>query len=505
MQMKLNVFPNAVLRIATVTAVLILGACATVQPPQSVHLQSADSAVRECAEWFRSVDAAVDAAGIRDREASPVAGFPYLRSTRFLAALMPAAAADPLRRTWLEQLRLADLQGRAAELRNLPDGMPAENAQAMAQRCGALLMVRDAGNPATAGLLAERVKVADAYSDWLRIAGLYGMTRIPFAGGVAQWHAEAKAMFEHSRSGAASAYPVERYAPGDAARYTRAEVAALLARADPALGLLQLSAAEQARLFATHAPAFEVETTGDFDRPGALRWGDAHHPVVDIRKPMVYQRLAYTRYGDRTLVQLVYTMWFGERPADKTFDILAGGLDGLVWRVTLAPDGEPLVFDTMHPCGCYHMFFPTPLAAALPAPDPRDEWAFIPATLPRLKDDERVRLRIATRSHYLIDVGVQSGAGNAARHYAVLDENDLRSLPLPGGGFRSIYGADALVQGTERGERFLFWPMGIPSAGAMRQWGNHATAFLGRRHFDDADLIERRFRLTLHQDGAALP
>ena len=73
-----------------------------------------------------------------------------------------------------------------------------------------------------------------------------------------------------------------------------------------------------------------------------------------------------------------------------------------------------------------------------------------------------------------------------------------RSLPLPGGGFRSIYGADALVQGTERGERFLFWPMGIPSAGAMRQWGNHATAFLGRRHFDDADLIEKRFRLTLH-------
>jgi hypothetical protein len=29
----------------------------------------------------------------------------------------------------------------------------------------------------------------------------------------------------------------------------------------------------------------------------------------------------------------------------------------------------------------------------------------------------------------------------------------------------------------------------------MRQWGHHATAFVGRRHFDDVDLIERRFRL----------
>ena len=26
-----------------------------------------------------------------------------------------------------------------------------------------------------------------------------------------------------------------------------------------------------------------------------------------------------------------------------------------------------------------------------------------------------------------------------------------------------------------------------------RQWGRHATAFVGRRHFDDADLMEKRF------------
>ena len=39
---------------------------------------------------------------------------------------------------------------------------------------------------------------------------------------------------------------------------------------------------------------------------------------------------------------------------------------------------------------------------------------------------------------------------------------------------------------------------GIVSAGAMRQWGRHATAFVGRRHFDDADLFERRFRFDLN-------
>ena len=60
---------------------------------------------------------------------------------------------------------------------------------------------------------------------------------------------------------------------------------------------------------------------------------------------------------------------------------------------------------------------------------------------------------------------------------------------------RSAYDPDGMIRGTERGERVFFWPMGIPSAGAMRQWGHHATAFVGRRHFDDADLIDKRFRI----------
>ena len=66
-----------------------------------------------------------------------------------------------------------------------------------------------------------------------------------------------------------------------------------------------------------------------------------------------------------------------------------------------------------------------------------------------------------------------------------------------GGGAGSLYGPDGLVPGTERLERLFFWPMGIANPGAMRQWGRHATAFVGRRHFDDADLVERRFELDL--------
>ncbi|HEY9096977.1 MAG TPA: hypothetical protein VIN35_14625, partial [Hydrogenophaga sp.] len=83
--------------------------------------------------------------------------------------------------------------------------------------------------------------------------------------------------------------------------------------------------------------------------------------------------------------------------------------------------------------------------------------------------------------------------------YTALDANQLRSLPLgqttsATDDRRSLYGPDGIVAGTQRGERYLFWPMGVRDAGAQRQWGHHATAFVGRRHFDDPDLIERRFR-----------
>ena len=81
-------------RAACAAALLTLGACTTVPYPRIGHLQSADPALRECAQWFEDVDAAVAAAGVRDREAAPVSGFPYLRSTRFLAAFGPAATLD---------------------------------------------------------------------------------------------------------------------------------------------------------------------------------------------------------------------------------------------------------------------------------------------------------------------------------------------------------------------------------------------------------------------------
>jgi hypothetical protein len=59
------------------------------------------------------------------------------------------------------------------------------------------------------------------------------------------------------------------------------------------------------------------------------------------------------------------------------------------------------------------------------------------------------------------------------------------------------------MPGTERGERHLLWPSGIESPGQMRQWGHHATALVGRRHFDDPRMLDTYFSLRSAAPAAA--
>jgi hypothetical protein len=365
------------------------------------------------------------------------------------------------------------------------------------EQCGGLLREIDLAKPESRDALLRRAEVPDDYRLANRILGLYWLTRFAFADGVRRHEQERLAAFRREPAAPEGAVLV-RYAPAPGAPLPRASAAQLLARAaDNALGIPEPADSDLRALLAAYAPSFEIEVKGDYDRFGALRWlRDAGAPSVDGARLAVYAHPAWTRYEGRVLLQLVYTLWFPERPPQSEDDPLAGKLDGITWRVTLAPDGEPLVYDAIHPCGCYHQFFPTPRAAMRPGPGGVEEWLFSPQQLPRIADGERPLVRIATGTHYIERVAVVRGTDSLAR-YAILPYGELRSLLRLSGGQASAFGPDGLVPGTERAERFVFWPMGIASAGAMRQWGRHATAFVGRRHFDDADLLEKRFRLEL--------
>ena len=479
----------------------LLSACSAVKPPQQVHLEAADTGLRDCAHWFNRLDDAVERSGVGDFGARRVEGFPYLRVDRFSVAFRAAVPEDArVGEALVERMRGLDSIGRGFEIANLPQAevavLDADRAELSRrlQRCAERLASADfAGEPVPQALL-QRLRVDDDYSNTARAIGLYELTRLPFHAGVRAWQDRARETIERTREGEPPQQPLSRYRPPAISTYTREQVTTLLAEAaDHPLGILEPSREQFDRLFATYAPVLEIETGDDYDRFGRPVWGEDGLPWIDTDIPTLYRRLEHTRVGGRTLVQLVYVAWFPERPREQSFDLLAGRLDGLVWRVTLAADGAPVLFDSIHPCGCYHQFIPTPRAQPIPAPEGAGEWAFVPADLPDVRPDQRVVVGLQTRTRYLRDV--RTSTDRSGQSYQFADYDELRSLPLPEGGRRSLFGADGLVPGTERGERYFFWPMGISSAGAMRQAGSQATAFVGRRHFDDPDLIEKRFRL----------
>jgi hypothetical protein len=470
-------------------AALAAAGCATVDPyaraPIAQHLERSDAA-GDCARLFRAADARIDALGVRDAMAPRVPGFPYLRVDRATAALRDVAlAARASFGPWSELMARLDRQARAAELANAGNGdLPSA---AALDACRYQLAVADHGELAR---LAEAAQVPDDYSLLMRALGLYPLTRLPFAAGIRAWHDRTRAVFATPLEALPVAGRLVRYAP--AARIDSMPAVAQ----STAFGLPLVPAARLAELVRRNAPVLEVDTVTDDDRIGALAWraGEPPHIGVDVGRPVAYVRIAHTRIAARVHLQLVYTFWFPARPAESAFDLLAGELDGLVWRVTLGEDFEPIVYDSIHPCGCYHMFFPTARVRARPQPETLDEGLFAPQTAALPAPGERIVLRVANRTHYLQRVRTAVDIDDAIT-YALHDDDELRSLPLPAGGRRSAFGPDGLVPGSERLERFVFWPMGIASAGQMRQWGRHATAFVGRRHFDDPLLFDQYFEV----------
>jgi len=471
-------------RTVALIGVLLLGACASrpayEDEPFVSSARAANVQVAACARLIAATDGAVDAAKVRDGGVYPVPGFPYLRADRFAAAQSSALPAEQ----WLASLRAIDRAARKTEFANLPrmsrvplaaradvafPGVPLEQA---VDSCADRLLAAAIAD----GSAPRSVVVPDDYQTWKRVVGLYALTKYPFAAGVRNYQEETQKVFATPLDQLPAHGPLERYVP-------RFDVSALaVAEYDTAM----LQAIER------HAPLLEIETVTDYDRLGTPTLDDDGSPQVDIAHPVGYVRVARTVVGGQPLTQLVYSFWFPGRPLTGTFDTLGGRLDGITWRVTLAPDGRPLVYDTIHNCGCYLQFFPTPRAVPKPKPDTIDEWAFIPQSVPDVGPTQRVSLRVASRTHYLQRVSVVDSVAPGIGYAFALD-GDLRSITLRDGTRRSLFGPDGIVAGTERGERWFFWPMGVREPGAMRQWGRHATAFVGRRQFDDAFLFDRYF------------
>ena len=77
--------------------------------------------------------------------------------------------------------------------------------------------------------------------------------------------------------------------------------------------------------------------------------------------------------------------------------------------------------------------------------------------------------------------------------YDLLPYEMLESLPREDGRSRSMFDAQGIAWGSERVERFIYFPTGIPSIGSMRQRGHHAITLSEQTHFDEPGLFEYYF------------
>lgn len=434
-----------------------------------------------CAALFADLHSATRARA--DAQYHRLPGFIGLRSDRLLAALGPSAPTPPQRRLWLQRLAERDAEASRIEIAQLPPAARQEwssaSRQALLGACRSAQVRRLAGDAQAFAAALEAARVPDDYRDGARLLGLNPLVKPLFRRGIAAWQQVAA----QARAPAGEAHWLG-YRP----LALEAADAPLLLEED-ALGLPQADARQLDALFARHAPWLRVEQAGPSDRIGSPYYGADGSRRFNDQQPRLYQHSSWSQLDGRWYLQLVYQFWFSQRPKPHALDLYGGELDGLLWRVTLDRQGNALLYDSIHPCGCWHSFY-LPAGSALRFHQPKDEETRLVHRL-RLDGTQAATLWLSAGEHSLVWVDARRPPyPPLAYQRDALDR--LRQLAHPQGR-RSLYAGDGLVPGSERLERWLLWPSGVRSPGAMRQWGRHATAFIGRAHFDDPHLLERYF------------
>lgn len=482
----------------TVVAWLVLLGLGCTQP--LVHPESPAPGEAACLTWYQQFDEVLAEHELDDPSAAKIPGFPYLRADRFLASFRLQPLSDPAYAQWLEQMRQLDESQRLYAAQNLPPAAAAAvraepplpgSLEHVLRQCGSRLVKAALQLPETRLFLRQRVKVPDTYRRWQRIAGAYWLAQFPARAALERLHEKLAVSFARPLAALPAQGRLIRYAPMQDGFPADAEMAAMLRQAyrNP-LGMPLLSDDEMERLFDRFAPVWEIDTRNDTDRIGRVELTGQGEPRIDVRHPVVYRKHGYTRRQGRVLLQLIYQIWLPAREKTGPADLFGGDLDSVIWRVTLSPEGAPLAYDSIHACGCYYLLFPGPGRRSV-SPQDGAEAVLSPKRIGTLPPGQRLLLRLEARTHYLQQTEAVAAADRiSAIPYDVLPYGSLLSLPLPDGSRRSLFGPDGIVAASARPERFFLWPYGVPSPGAMRQWGVHAIAFTGRRHFDDPFLLE---------------
>jgi hypothetical protein len=391
----------------------------------------------ECEPRYAEIDARIARAGVTDASYYRIKGFPYLRTDRLMSSFNGELDNDEALEAWLLQLRDNDQFSRDIELRNL--GMETAERTALLldlRLCAVWLSFLESTDPQRRKAMVEAAQVPE------QPAVSPAPQRTPestSAGDMRLWRT------------AIDGETAERLL----AHYEKLPQ-------DPLRRKGMTSDGWQA-LAAHFAPTWSVAGAG----PRALRWQD-DGLTLDREQAAVYHLPSFARAGEQLLVQFSYFLWFASADGES--------IDGLIWRVTLDPDGRPLIYDSLRADGGDHRFY---LAQSL---EPLRGGDLAQVDAGQITGVGPVTVRLDAGTHEVIEV-VSAPAPSPsveARSYALLPYEALLTLPRADGSTLSAFDADGRLR---------------QPGSAIRQWGRHATLSSLNAAFDDPHLIESRFRL----------
>jgi hypothetical protein len=458
----------------------------------------------EYVRFFKYLDQAIDKAGVRETSTFPVAGFPYLRTDRFLAGLQEGVENEKQKELRVQWMRQHDLVAREKEIRNLPDSALVELSHRLGQppdRNSLIetvnfysdqLLTQDQKQPDFYDALKASSKIPGEYSTTLRAIGLYPIWSVPVMAVTANVYDEFRQWHQTPIEDLEVLGTIAVYAPQRFENLSEEDILPMFSTArQNALGVPQLTDAETTALVNAFAPVLSQDVVADYDKIGEIVWQD-NHVRINPQNPVVYYYITYAFYKGEPVLQLNYSFWYIGRDGPNSPRIERGLIDGITVRITFDPTGRPVMADIMNNCGCYYFFVPRKENVKRFITDAFNLYPFVPTWLPKSYPAKRLNIRINSGWHQIQHVGTDNLHANALS-YKLVPYDKLEMLPKSNGRSESIFNSQGIVKNSSRIEPVIFFPSGISYIGFMRQRGHHAIKLVGKAHFDDPELFDKNF------------
>ena len=458
---------------------MALSACTTIKDKAPVIAISSTLAEQlPCYAAFEALDKlAFQSAGTLIGNRIPT--MPWLRHNRLITHDVRTQSNSAGVSKLLQRMSSLASQGLSYELETIPK-KPRQNWQKryhikrspsdFAKWCSNQLVNQQLESPLNTLDHLKSIPEDNDYSKLARMAGLYPLAAIPFRLGVVK---EQRQLAEEW--GQISGKQWFRY--------------------QPELARNNQGASENWRLIERHAPTWLIDNSTPANLPGTPYW-QGKQLKVNTRRATTYAFVSEARWKQQPITQLNYVIWFTERPRLKRFDWVAGQHDAVVFRVNLTQRGEVIAYDSIHLCGCWYRLF---LPEGRPYKKLNRYWRE-PVLMQRIRlparSDPRMAIYLQANTHQIqfvqpiTEVVEDAQKVTSITSYQLQPFSQLLKLPTASG-VRPVFNWNGYISGSERPERWLFWPMGVKNPGALRRFGNHAISFVGRRYFDDPHLLEK--------------